>query len=118
MVKLKNQFKIISIYLFIFLGMLFINNNKNLYALPGIDLEARKIRLEEEINSLTIELTNVFHDTNLESQTRLNRMTAFSNRLDTTSNQLSMINQQIIECIRNNLRRQNNQNQPNNNRRR
>ncbi|MDV3169102.1 MAG: SVM family protein [Candidatus Phytoplasma australasiaticum] len=45
MLKLSNQFKIISICLFIFLGLLFINNNKNnkkLYALPGIDLNIRQ----------------------------------------------------------------------------
>ncbi|WP_173363070.1 SVM family protein, partial [Italian clover phyllody phytoplasma] len=30
MIKLKDQFRIISIYLFIFLGLLFITNNKKL----------------------------------------------------------------------------------------
>ncbi|WP_017192622.1 SVM family protein [Italian clover phyllody phytoplasma] len=46
MFQVKNQFKIISFCLFVLLGMLFINNNKKLYAFPGITLEKQKIRLE------------------------------------------------------------------------
>ncbi|MDC9032270.1 SVM family protein [Columbia Basin potato purple top phytoplasma] len=68
MFKLQNQFKIISIFLFILLGILFINNNKKLYAFPAIDLDARKIQLEEEINSLMTQLNHVFNNTNLEPQ--------------------------------------------------
>ncbi|PQP79513.1 effector protein [Candidatus Phytoplasma phoenicium] len=96
MFKLQNQFKIISICLFILLG-LFINNNKNLYAYPGIDLEVRQHQLEEEINSLMLELTNVFSDTNLESQTRFHRIVVISNILNIVRNELEIINQKIIE---------------------
>ncbi|PWV43901.1 MAG: hypothetical protein DF280_01090 ['Brassica napus' phytoplasma] len=88
MIKLKNQFKIISIYLFVLLGFFLFFNTKYLHAFPGIDLDARKHQLEEEINTLMIELTNVFNDTNLESQTRFNRMVTISNRLDIISNHL------------------------------
>nr|ABI20740.1 unknown [New York elm yellows phytoplasma] len=118
MIKLKDQFRIISIYLFIFLGLLFITNNKKLYAFSEINLDARKHQLKEEINTLMIELTNVFNDTNLESQTRFNRISLISNRINIVGNNLSMINQQIFaQHHQYNLQRQINQNQTNNHRR-
>ncbi|QKX95518.1 SVM family protein [Candidatus Phytoplasma asteris] len=52
MFKLKNQFKIISICLFVLLGFFLIFNTKCLYAFPGITLETQKIRLEERKNEL------------------------------------------------------------------
>ncbi|GAK74037.1 MAG: putative secreted protein, SAP56-like [Candidatus Phytoplasma asteris] len=52
MIKLKNKFQIISVFLFTFIGLLFIFNTKCLYALPGITLETQKIRLEERKNEL------------------------------------------------------------------
>ncbi|MDO7983802.1 MAG: SVM family protein [Pigeon pea little leaf phytoplasma] len=119
MFKLSNQVKIISICLFIFAGLLFFynnnENNKKLYAFPGIDLNLRKHQLEEEMNILVTELTNVFNNMNLNSSTRLNRMQEISRRMEITSNNLQMINQQITRRdIYYLLRSNNNQNQPNN----
>ncbi|WAN63393.1 SVM family protein, predicted signal peptide [Candidatus Phytoplasma rubi] len=111
MIKLQNQFKIISIYLFVLLGFFLIFNTKCLHAFPGIDLDARKHQLEEEINTLMIELTNVFNDTNLESQTRFNRISLISNRINIVGNNLQMINQQIFARNQYNLQIQINQNQ-------
>ncbi|PEH36366.1 hypothetical protein BBA70_00955 [New Jersey aster yellows phytoplasma] len=48
----KPNLKLISIYLFLFISLLFIINIKYLYALPGITLETQKIRLEERKNEL------------------------------------------------------------------
>ncbi|MDV3157475.1 MAG: SVM family protein [Candidatus Phytoplasma australasiaticum] len=100
MFKLSNQVQIISICLFVFVGLLFFynnnENNKKLYAFPGIDLNARKHQLEEEIDILIIELTNVFYNINLDSLTRLNMMNEINRRIEIESNNLEMINQQII----------------------
>ncbi|MFB5029862.1 MAG: hypothetical protein WJU30_00416 [Candidatus Phytoplasma pruni] len=52
MIKLKNKFQIISVFLFTFIVLLFIFNTKCLYASPGITLETQKIRLEERKNEL------------------------------------------------------------------
>ncbi|GLH61031.1 SVM family protein [Paulownia witches'-broom phytoplasma] len=117
MIKLKKQFKIISICLFVFLGFFLIFNTKCLHAFPGIDLDARKNQLEEERNNLFLELNNIFNNMSLDSPTRLNMMVAISNIIETTNNQLSTINQQIIERDRYNQQRRNYQNQPNNHRR-
>ncbi|ABC65150.1 conserved hypothetical protein [Aster yellows witches'-broom phytoplasma AYWB] len=116
MFKLKNQFKKKIIFLFVFLGLLFINN-KSIYAFPGIDLDVRRHQLEEELNNLLLELNNVFNNMSLDSSTRFNMMVAISNTIDTTNNQLSTINQQIIERDRCNQQRRNYQNKPNSPRR-
>ncbi|GLH60941.1 effector protein [Paulownia witches'-broom phytoplasma] len=88
-----------------------------MHAFPGIDLDVRKNQLEEEKNNLFLELNNIFNNMSLDSPTRLNMMVEISNIIDTTNNQLSMINQQIIERDRCNQQRRNYQNQPNNHRR-
>lgn len=64
-----------------------------------------------------IELTNVFNDVNLESQTCFNRISVISNRINIVGNELRIINQQTYERVVYNQNRQNNQNQPNNFRR-
>jgi hypothetical protein len=106
MFKLQNQFKIISL-LFIFLVFLFIVD-KNIYALPGINLDVRKNQLEEEKNSLLQQLTNTFNNTILNSQTRLNRMFEISERLDVIYDEIKIINQQIINRNQYNNQRQSN----------
>ncbi|MFW8664579.1 SVM family protein, partial [Candidatus Phytoplasma citri] len=59
MFKLSSQFKIISICLFVVVG-LFLINNKKLYAFPGINLDVRKNQIQGEINSLVIEMSNIY----------------------------------------------------------
>ncbi|TKA88093.1 MAG: hypothetical protein QS2022_3420 [Candidatus Phytoplasma asteris] len=64
-----------------------------------------------------LELNNIFNNMSLDSQTRIDRMYEISEKIDTIQNQLQKINKQIIARNQYNLQRQNNQNQPNNNRR-
>ncbi|MDO8030297.1 effector protein ['Planchonia careya' phytoplasma] len=120
MFKLSNQFKIISICLFIFFSIIiFINNNENnkkLYALPGIDLNIRRQQLEEERNRLFISLHNIFNNMDLNSSTRLRMMREVSDSIDRISDDLQMINQ-ILMRNQYNLQNQNNRNQQNNTRR-
>ncbi|MDV3143832.1 MAG: SVM family protein [Candidatus Phytoplasma australasiaticum] len=120
MLKLSNQFKIISICLFIFLGLLFINNNENnkkLYALPGIDLNIRKQQLEEERNRLLISFNNIFDNTNLNHSTRLRMMREVAESMHSTLDDLQRINQEILMRDQYHRQNQNNRNQQNNTRR-
>ncbi|UQV27432.1 SVM family protein [Candidatus Phytoplasma asiaticum] len=105
----KLSFKIINICLFVFVG-LFLINNKKLYALPGIDLNVRKNQIQAEINSLIIELENVFNDRNIDSSTRLISMVTIREKIDNELNNLSEINRQISRRYIYNLQRNNNQN--------
>ncbi|WP_323847576.1 MAG: SVM family protein [Phytoplasma sp.] len=107
MFQLKKQFKIIYLCLIIFIGLLFIVNNK-IYALPGIDLDIRKAQLEEEKNSLIQRLTNNFNNITLDSETRLNRMHEISTRINIVQNNIEIINQQIIIRNQYNQQRRNN----------
>ncbi|MGE9276289.1 MAG: SVM family protein [Candidatus Phytoplasma pruni] len=107
MFKIKKQLKIIIFYLFIILVFLFIINQK-IYALPGIDLNIRRAQLEEEKNNLVQELTNVFNDLTLNTQTRLNRMHQISSRIDIIHDNIQNINQQIILRNQYHMQRQNN----------
>ncbi|PQP79485.1 effector protein [Candidatus Phytoplasma phoenicium] len=118
MFKLKNQFKIISFCLFVLLGMLFINNNKKIYAFPAIDLDARRQELEADMIDLRTRLDNVFFDRSIDSETRMRRMVAIENTMNETQDQLFSINRQIIERDRFNQENLNNSNQNNNSRRR
>ncbi|MEK0310193.1 SVM family protein [Sweet potato little leaf phytoplasma] len=116
MLKLSNQFKIISICLFIFLGLLFINNNENnkkLYALPGIDLNIRQQQLEEERDRLLISLNNIFNNMDLNSSTRLRMMREVTESMNCTLDDLQRINQQIFMRDQYHLQNPNNRNQRN-----
>ncbi|MEK0309334.1 SVM family protein, partial [Candidatus Phytoplasma citri] len=116
MFKLSSQFKIISICLFVVVG-LFLINNKKLYAFPGINLDVRKNQIQGEINSLVIEMSNIFNDMSIDSSTRLNRMTITNDRINILFNELEMINQQINIRDMLNLQRNNNENRQNHTRR-
>ncbi|MDV3174934.1 MAG: effector protein ['Bonamia sp.' little leaf phytoplasma] len=114
MFKLSIQVKIISICLLSLMG-LFLMNNKKLYAFPGINLDVRKHQLEEEINTLIIRLNDVFNDMNLDSLARLNMMVEITNIMESKTNDLRTLNQQIIMRDQYNLQSRNNQNRQNNN---
>ncbi|GAK73666.1 putative alanyl-tRNA synthetase ['Chrysanthemum coronarium' phytoplasma] len=73
--------------------------------------------MKKKKNNLVLELNNIFNNMSLDSQTRIDRMYEISEKIDTIQNQLQKINKQIIARNQYNLQRQNNQNQPNNNRR-
>ncbi|WP_024563505.1 SVM family protein [Candidatus Phytoplasma tritici] len=75
MVKLKNQFKIINIYLFIFLGVLFIINNQKVMAMENNSKDKSKKDIdiiEETIDTLE---ENVKYFTKKRIQINLNKLT-------------------------------------------
>ncbi|WP_341833633.1 SVM family protein [Candidatus Phytoplasma asteris] len=57
MLKVKKQFKIISVYLFIFLGLLFINNNHQVMA-----MEKANNHIDKKAINISIQLFDLLRD--------------------------------------------------------
>ncbi|MEZ0180211.1 SVM family protein ['Camptotheca acuminata' phytoplasma] len=119
MVKSKKKLYLFKIFIYVFLGLLCYSNN-NLYAMPGINWQNRKIELEAEQNNLLVNLSHTYNNMTITSEARMSLMHVITERLEEVQNQL---NQAEIEIARiNNLRTQrdtrtNNSNNSSNNHR-